>query len=70
MTWPTLKAARTATKIEFSDEGYKAHHFVRLPSGRWCRTLGAPGVRDPITGQPRKLKHVRGRVWHLLESAL
>ena len=53
MTWETLAAVRSATNIEFTKALANVHHFLRLPSGRWCRTLGPPEGAE----------HVRGRVW-------
>lgn len=59
MLWDSLRAIQTSTRCEFAPWLAKAHHFVRLPSGRWCRTLGVPEAPDG-----RTLVHVRGRVWH------
>lgn len=61
MTWKTLKDARLATKCEFTKRLAEEHHFLRLPSGKWTRTLGQPKAADSTL----QLVHVVGRVWHL-----
>jgi hypothetical protein len=69
MTWPTLAVVQLATRIEFTKKLASAHHFVRLVSGRWTRTLGAPGpcLYDGVrTCTPRL---VRGRVWHMVAQS-
>lgn len=54
MTYASLKQIQTVTKIEFTAALARLHHFVKLPSGRWTRTLGPPG---------EGCKHIRGRIW-------
>ncbi len=56
MTWPTLKAIRDATRIEFTAALAARHNFVRLASGRWARVLGPP-ASDAVL--------IRARVYHL-----
>lgn len=54
--WESLNAVRRATRIEFSPTIAAAHHFVRLPSGEWGRTFGAP---------PENAKQIGKHVWHI-----
>lgn len=63
MTFPTLRAARAATTTRPDP-----HHYVRLPGGGWCRTMGPPSTTDPITGQSRHVQHLRGNTWSLSVS--
>lgn len=42
MLWNTLRDVRRDTALEFAPWLAERHHFVSLPSGRWCRTLGVP----------------------------
>lgn len=56
MTWATLQAVALATRLEFTRALASLHNFVLLPSGRWCRVLGAPGPG---------VTHIRGRVWRV-----
>lgn len=57
LTFPTLKAAQSATTLEFVPALAKRHHFVRSSSGAWCRTLGEPE-------NAQTLRRVGPRVWH------
>jgi len=56
LTFRTLREAQVTTQMEFVEPLAKRHHFVRLSSGRWCRTLGPP--------RGEGLVKIRGRVWH------
>jgi len=42
LLFDTRKEAMRQTSAEFAPWMAKLHHFVLLPSGRWCRTFGAP----------------------------
>lgn len=57
MLWDSLRAVRSQTSCEFTRELALLHHFVKLKSGRWTRTLGPPAASSVV--------HVRGRVWHM-----
>jgi hypothetical protein len=57
LTFRTLREAQSTTRTEFVPSIAKRHHFVKLPSGRWCRTLGPP--------KGEGLVKKRGRVWHV-----
>lgn len=63
MTWDTLVDVRRQTNIEFTKELADKHHFVRLPSGKWTRTLGPPGLDKADDGR-FNLRCVTTRVWH------
>lgn len=72
MTWDSLADVRRQTMCDFTKALAEMHHFVRLPSGRWTRTLGPPGLDDRNDGR-LALTCVQARVWHLdyvRESAL
>lgn len=62
MLWDTLRAVQLSI-LEFSATSglREKHHFVGLPSGKWTRTLGAPGNVDGCA-----LRHITGRVWRLV----
>lgn len=61
-TWPTLKSVRQATNLEFIPALAKRHHFVKLTSGRWYRTLGPPN--------PVGLVQTGPRVWHRTDNVV
>lgn len=42
MLWPTYRAVYDATRIEFTPTLAALHYFVKLPSGKWTRTLNPP----------------------------
>lgn len=68
MTWLTLRAAQTATQLEFASWLAERHHFVRCISGRWCVTLGPPASDVCYDGvRMARARHVRGRVWHMVK---
>lgn len=55
MLWNSLADVQRATRIEFAAWLAAKHHFVKCPSGKWTRTLGAPdGCRN-----------IRARVWEI-----
>jgi hypothetical protein len=54
MTWNTLRDVQASTKAEFTPGLAKRHYFVKLPSGKWTRTLNSP---------PEGATHVKGRVY-------
>lgn len=56
MTWATLKAIQTATRIEFTAALAAQHCFVQVASGRWSRVLGAPSP---------EAVWVRGRIYRM-----
>lgn len=56
MTWKSLSAVRSSTKLEFAPWLAARHVFVRLGDGRWTRVLGAP---------PADAVRVYGRVYHV-----
>lgn len=56
MTWLTLTSVMSATRIEFTPALAAQHCFVRLPSGKWCRVLGAPAANA---------RWIKGRIYHL-----
>lgn len=66
MTWATLAAVR-ASVLEFSEASglREAHHFVRVLSGRWSRTLGPPANATDSIGRTLTARNVRGNVWHM-----
>lgn len=66
MTFATLHQARTFTRLEGA-RSVQAHHFVRLPSGRWTRTLGTPGDVVTPDGAPLRAVRMRGRAWRLVQ---
>jgi len=41
MTFNTLNHARSTTRLDYHESWAKKFHFVKLLSGKWCRTLGA-----------------------------
>lgn len=41
-SFATLQDARRQTNLEFTKYVASLHHFVKLPNGRWVRTLGRP----------------------------
>lgn len=63
MLWLTLKGAQQQTACEFAPWLAQRHHFLRLLSGRWTRTLGPPSVVEDAVGRPIRAMHVHGRVW-------
>lgn len=60
--YPTLEAARAAHR-NFLPHLRAAHHYVQLPSGRWCATLGIPGPMHDA-----RLEPVGARVWHMIHT--
>lgn len=56
MLWNTLNAVRSSVHEFSASSGLRErHHFVRLASGRWTRTLGVP----------ENAINVGGHVWHV-----
>ena len=49
MIWPTLKAVRTSL-FEFAPRLRAKHCIVKLRSGKYTRTLGAPQGCTPVRG--------------------
>ena len=58
MIWPTLKAVKGATRIEFPPELAGKHIFVRLPSGSYVRILGAPPSGARPVNRGRKVFYI------------
>jgi hypothetical protein len=63
MTWATLRDVQQQTRIEFTAALASRHHFVQLPSRRWTRTLGVPGLLPEQ--HDLRLVHVRGKIWRI-----
>lgn len=61
----SLRSARNATTLEFlaSPKIRAAHHCVKLPSGKWSRTLGAPSSKDLLPG--RRLVATGNKLWRI-----
>jgi hypothetical protein len=49
LTFKSVAAAQRQTACEFSRELAGRFHFVVLPSGRVCRTLGPPAGCEPTS---------------------
>lgn len=58
MTYKTLKLMLSANANE-TPELRARHYYIKLPSGRWCRTLDAP---------PHGAVHVRGRIYRMVSQ--
>ncbi|HEY5657137.1 MAG TPA: hypothetical protein VIY27_05065 [Myxococcota bacterium] len=63
MTYESYAKARRITRLEGHPKG-DPHHYVKLPSGRWCRTCGAPSQRDCLPG--RRLVQRSATTWEIV----
>jgi hypothetical protein len=68
MTWDSLRAVEMSTKCEFRPDLAAAHHFVRLLSGKYTRTLGPPKLLPEQEADGIRCEHVRGRLWRNVQS--
>jgi len=55
MLWDSLADVRRYSRLE-SERMEKRHYYVKLPSGKWTRTLDSP---------PKNAECVAGRVYKL-----
>ena len=62
MTYDTLNQARAAqANLAWRDQ----LHYVKLPSGKWCVTLGPPGDNDLTT-----VRATGARTWQATRTSL
>lgn len=65
MTWGTLRDVRNSL-LEFVPALRARHHIVRLTTGRYTRTLGAPDSRIVTPeGKEYRTVNVKGNLWKM-----
>ena len=67
MIYTTRKAVLSSLH-EFSPTLRAKHHVVKLASGKWTRTLGAPGDVIDAIGCTHRAVNVRGREWQMIKT--
>ena len=68
MICDSLRSVEMSTKCEFRPDLAAAHHFVRLLSGKYTRTFGAPKLLPEQEADGLRTEHVRGRLWRTVRS--